>query len=154
VGYPFLLLAHILAGMAWVGGALALQAALLVARRSGDPAEVDRVMRSLAWADTWLAIPAPVLVLATGLAMVALSGAWTFTQAWILGSIGLVVVYELVAMVVGARLYRRIAQARKAGEVGGAAHARTMTAWGRLGALLLTILLVVVGLMVFKPGAG
>jgi len=152
--YRLLLLVHILAGMAWVGSAITLQATLLVARRSGDPAEVDRVMRSLGWADTWLALPAPLLVVTTGVAMVIASGAWTFTQAWILLSIGLVVVYELIAMTVGGRLYRRIVAARESGELDGAAHARTMTAWGRLGALLLALLLVAVGLMVFKPGVG
>ena len=64
------------------------------------------------------------------------------------------VVYELIAMTVGGRLYRRIVAARESGELDGAAHARTMTAWGRLGALLLALLLVAVGLMVFKPGVG
>jgi uncharacterized membrane protein len=152
--YQLLLLVHILAGMAWVGGAIVLQATLLVARRSGDPTEVDRVMRSLGWADTWLALPAPLVVLATGAAMVISSAAWSFTQAWILISIGLVVVYELVAMTVGGRLYRRIAATRASGELDGAAHARTMAAWGRLSALLRALLVVAVGLMVFKPGVG
>jgi uncharacterized membrane protein len=150
--YRILLLVHILAAMAWVGGAIVLEATLFVARRSGDAAEVDRVMRSLAWADTWLAVPAPLLVVVTGVAMVALSGAWGFTQAWILLSIGIVVVYELVALTIGARLYRRIAEARASGAVTGDAHAGTMRAWARLGGLLLALLLVVVGLMVFKPG--
>lgn len=59
-----------------------------------------------------------------------------------------------IAMTVGARLYRRIAQAREAGALTGAAHARTMRAWGRMGGLLLALLLMVVGLMVFKPGVG
>jgi uncharacterized membrane protein len=150
--YRVLLLVHILAGMAWVGGAIVLEATLFIARRSGDPAEVDRVMRSQAWADTWLALAAPVLVVTSGVAMVVVGGAWSFTQAWILFSIGLVVVYELVALTVGARLYRRIAEARESGALAGLAHARTMRAWGRLGGLLLALLLVVVGLMVFKPG--
>ena len=84
--------------------------------------------------------------------MVAINGAWTFTQAWIIGSIGLVIAYEATAMTVGARLYRRIGEARASGEIGAAGHARTVAAWSRLGGLLLAILLVVVGLMVFKPG--
>jgi hypothetical protein len=111
-------------------------------------------MRSLAWADTWLAIPAPLLVVATGAAMVAISGAWSFTQAWILASIGLVVAYEVLAMTVGARLYRRIGDVRASGAIGSAMHVRTLTAWGRLGGLLLAILVAVVGLMVLKPEIG
>lgn len=152
--YRILLLLHILGGMAWVGGALVVAGTVFVARRSGDAAEVDRVMRSLAWADTWLAIPAPVLVVATGAAMVAISGAWSLTQAWILASIGLVVVYEVLAMTVGARQYRRIGDARASGSIDSAMHARTLTAWGRLGVLLIAILVAVVGLMVLKPGLG
>lgn len=149
--YRVLLLLHILSGMAWIGGGLALEATLLMARRSGDPLEVDRVMRSQAWADTWLAIPAPLLVVATGVAMVITSGTWSFSQAWILLSVGLVVTYELLAMTVGASLYRRITEARASGALTGAPHARTMLARVRFGGILLAILLVVVGLMVLKP---
>jgi uncharacterized membrane protein len=150
--HRLLLLIHILAGMAWVGGAIVIQATIFAARRSQPPEGVDRVMRSFAWADTWLALGAPVLVVITGIAMVLISGAWSFEQAWILGSIGLVVVYEVIAMTVGARLYRQVEEARAQGQLETDGHARTMRAWGRLGAVLLAILVAVVGLMVVKPG--
>jgi uncharacterized membrane protein len=150
--YRLLLLVHILAGMAWVGGAVVIQATLFAARRSQPPEGVDRVMRSFAWADTWLAIGAPLVVVITGVAMVLINGAWTFEQAWILGSIGLVVAYEVIAMTVGARLYRQVEDARTQGQLETADHARTMRAWGRLGAILLALLVAIVGLMVYKPG--
>jgi len=152
--YRWLVLVHVLAAMAWVGGAIALEATLFAARRSQGPDGVDRVMQSLRWADTWLAVPAPLLVLGSGVALVLVSGAWGFTQAWILGSIGLVVAYEVVAVTIGARLYRRIDDARRAGTLVGDGHAATMRAWSRLGVLLLAILVAIVGLMVFKPGVG
>jgi uncharacterized membrane protein len=152
--YRWLVLVHVLAAMAWVGGGTIVLGTLVSARRSRDPEHVDRVMQSLAWADTWLAIPAPLVVLITGIAMVALNGAWSFTQAWILGSIGLMVAYEIVAVTIGARLYRRIDDARRAGTLVGDGHAATMRAWSRLGVLLLAILVAIVGLMVFKPGVG
>jgi uncharacterized membrane protein len=151
--YRVLLLVHILAGMAWVGGAIVIETTLFVTRRSKPPEEVDRVMRSFAWADTWIALLAPLLVVVTGVTMVLLSGSWSFGQAWILGSIGLVVGYEAIAMTIGARLYRRLDTARRDGTLESAAHVRTMRSWGRLGAILLTLLVAVVGLMVFKPGA-
>jgi len=150
--YRLLLLVHILAGMAWVGGAIFIQATLFAARRSQSPEGVDRVMRSFAWADTWLALGAPLLVVITGVAMVLINGAWSFEQAWILGSIGLVIVYEVVAMTVGARLYRQLEDARAQGNFETPGHARTMRAWGRLGAVLLALLMAIVGLMVLKPG--
>jgi uncharacterized membrane protein len=149
--YRFLVLIHVLAGMAWVGGAIAIEATVFVARRSKGPEEADRVMRGFAWADTWLAVAAPLVILATGVAMVMMNGAWTFGQTWILGSIGLVVVYETVALTVGARFYRRIEEARSQGLVGSVAHARTLRMWGRLSAVLLALLVGVVVLMVFKP---
>jgi uncharacterized membrane protein len=83
--------------------------------------------------------------------MVLISGAWSFEQAWILGSIGLVVAYEVIAMTVGARLYRQVEDARAQGHLDTAGHARTMRAWCRLGAVLLAMLIAIVGLMVFKP---
>jgi uncharacterized membrane protein len=150
--YGLLLLVHILAGMAWVGGAIVIQGTLFAARRSQPPVVVDRVIRSFAWADTWLALGAPLVVVITGVAMVLINGAWTFEQAWILGSIGLVVAYEVIAMTVGARLYRQVEEARAQGQLETDGHARTMRAWGRLGAVLLAILVAVVGLMVVKPG--
>jgi uncharacterized membrane protein len=150
--YRLLLLVHILAGMAWVGGAIVIEATLFAARRSQPPEEVDRVMRRFAWADTWLALGAPLVVVITGVAMVLINDGWSFAQAWILGSIGLVVAYEVIAMTVGARLYRRIEAARAQGHLESAGHARTMRAWGRLGAALLAMLVAIVGLMVLKPG--
>jgi uncharacterized membrane protein len=152
VDYRILLLVHILAGMAWVGGAIVIQATLAAARRSQPPEGVDRVMRSFAWADTWLALGAPLVVVITGVAMVLINGAWSFEQAWILGSIGLVVIYEVIAMTVGARLYRQVEDARAQGHLDTAEHTKTMRTWGRLGALLLAMLVAIVGLMVLKPG--
>jgi uncharacterized membrane protein len=149
--YRLLVLLHILAGMAWLGGGFALWATLFVARRSQGPEAADRVMRSLQWADMWLAIVAPLLVLVTGAAM-AIVGGWGFGQTWILASIALIVAYELIALTLGSRLYRRIEDARRQGRVGSADHARTMAAWGRLSVVLLGFLVAVVTLMVVKPG--
>lgn len=152
MGYQALLLVHVLAGMVWVGGAVVLVATLWSARRSQPPEAVDRLMLDLRWADTWLAIPAPVLVLTSGVVMVLDGGPWSFTQAWILASIALIVVYEAVALTVGGRLHSRIEKARAQGELASIAHARTMTAWGRLGLVLVAILVAIVWSMIYKPG--
>ena len=147
-----LLLVHILAGMAWLGGGFALAATVFAARRTQGPEGADRVMQSLRWADTWLAIVAPLVVVVTGIAMVIGADAWSFDDAWILGSIALIVAYQVIALAVGSRLYRRIENARRQGLIGTAEHAWTLRAWGHLSGLLLGLLVAVVALMVFKPG--
>lgn len=149
--YQIVLLIHILAGAAWVGGAIVIEGTIFAARRLGSPEAVDRVLQSFRWADTWLAIGAPVLVIVTGVAMVMLGRGWTFEQAWILGSIGLVVAYEVIAMTVGGRIYSRIEVARAEGALASQQHEVTIRQLGRLGVVLLAILIAVTGLMVFKP---
>lgn len=81
--YRVVLLIHILAGIAWLGGGLAIWVTQQRALRAGGRAALDRVRRDLAWADTWLAIPSPLLVVATGIAMVLSAPGWRLTQTWI-----------------------------------------------------------------------
>lgn len=150
--YRALLLVHILASMVWVGAAVVIPGTMFHARRSRDPEKVDRVMRSMSWAGTWLAIPMPLLVVVSGIGMVLISGAWSFTQAWILTSIALVVIYELVAHIVGGRLYGRIAGARAADAIAGDDYARAQAALARLDLVLIMILVIIVWSMVVKPG--
>lgn len=141
-----LLVVHILAAMAWVGGGLAIQFTQRRAFRLGGRPAIDRVRVDLAWADTWLAIPAPLLVVGTGIAMVAATPGWQFTQTWIWMSLAAVVLYQVVALTVGTRLYRQLETESQ--------DERTKPARSlmKLGDLLLTILVGVMFLMVFKPG--
>jgi uncharacterized membrane protein len=55
-------------------------------------------------------------------------------------------------MTIGARLYRQVEDARAQGTLDTASHARTTRAWGRLGVVLVAMLVAIVGLMVLKPG--
>jgi len=113
IWYQILLVVHILAGMTWVGGGLVIQITEQKAfRLRGRPA-VDRARTDLAWADTWLAIPAPVLVIGTGIAMVVIDTGWRFTQTWIWISIATVGAYQALALTLGARLYRQVESGRR-----------------------------------------
>jgi len=141
-----LLVVHILAAMAWVGGGLVIQFTQRRVFRLGGWPAFDRVRADLAWADTWLAIPAPLLVVGTGIAMVVLTPGWRFTQTWIWMSMVAVVLYQVLAFTVGTRLYRQLETTH---EDGGAKPASSLL---KLGDLLLTVLVGVVFLMVFKPG--
>lgn len=143
-----LLVVHVLAAMAWVGGGLVIQSTEQRAFRLGGRPAVHRVHFDLAWADTWLAIPAPLLVVATGIAMVAATPGWQFTQTWIWMSLAAVVLYQVLALTVGTRLYRQL---ESTPQDEGTKPARSLM---KLGKLLLTVLVGVVFLMAFKPGLG
>jgi uncharacterized membrane protein len=147
VWYRAVLLIHILAGIVWLGGGLAIVVTEQRSLRAGGRAAFDRVRRDLAWADTWLAIPAPLLVVATGIAMVLLDPGWRFSQTWIWMTIAILIAYQGLAFTVGARLYRRLKSGDgtpKGGDPG--------ISLLRLGRLLLLMLVAIVALMVFKPG--
>jgi len=143
--YRVLLLVHILAGMAWIGGGLVIQITQQQAFRLGGRVASDRARTDLAWADTWLAIPAPLLVVGTGIAMVIVNTGWRFAQTWIWTSLATVAIYQALALTMGARLYRR----RETGP--GDQPTQELL---RLGNVLLALLTGVVFLMVFKPGVG
>jgi len=150
--YRLLLLIHVLAAMTWVGAAVVIPISLLRAQRSGDPGDAERAMHSLRWADTWLAIPMPLLVGGSGVWMVLQSGSWSFDQAWILGSIVLMVAYQLIALLWGGRLYRQLRRAQAAGAAGVDEAGRAVAAIGRLGLVLLAALVAAVWAMVYRPG--
>lgn len=145
--YRVVLLIHILAGIAWLGGGLAIWVTQQRALRAGGRAALDRVRRDVAWADTWLAIPSPLLVVATGIAMVLSAPGWRLTQTWIWLTVAILIAYQGLAFTVGARLYRRL-------ESGDGARTRDDPGISliRLSRLLLLMMVAIVVLMVFKPG--
>jgi uncharacterized membrane protein len=145
-----LLLVHIVAGMAWVGGGFLIHVTEQRAFRRGGRPAVDRVRADLAWADTWLALPAPLLVVGSGIVMVFVSSGWRFAQTWIWASLALIGLYEALALTVGARLYGQLENA----EADLLAGTDPMGSFLRLGSVLIVLLLGVVVLMVFKPGMG
>ena len=143
--YRLLLVVHVLAGMAWLGGGLVIQITGLRAFRLGGRPAVDRVRSDLSWADTWLAVPAPLVVVGTGLAMVVVNTGWRLAQTWIWTSLAMIAVYQALALTRGAHLYRQQEKGR------GDQPTRSLF---RLGNVLLALLTGIVVLMVFKPGVG
>ena len=148
IWYQILLLVHILAGMAWIGGGLAIQITEQRAFRLGGRPAVDRARTDLAWADTWLAIPSPLLVVSTGIAMVVIDTGWRFAQTWIWTSLATVAIYQALALTLGARLYRQAAS----GQEDRARRIDPARSLIKLGHVLLVLLTGIVVLMVFKPG--
>ena len=144
--YQTVLLIHILAGIAWLGGGIVIQVTQRWALRSGGRPALDRVRQDLAWTGTWLAIPAPLLVVGSGVAMVLTNPGWRFSQTWVWMAVAIVVLYEGLAFSVGSRIYRQVESGVPEPE-----RADPGASLIRLGDVLLVLLVVVVVLMVFKP---
>ena len=93
-------------------------------------------------------LPAPFLVIATGLTMVIVSDAWAFGQVWVYMAIALFVVALIMGGGLGDRMERQMRDARKEGR----SLPDVFDRYVRLGFTEIGIMLVIVSLMVYKPG--
>jgi uncharacterized membrane protein len=148
--YDWLLLAHILFAMVWVGGAVVLMALSVLTLRGRDPQAIARFVRTLPVLGPAVLAPATIGVVGFGVWLVLDSDAWGFGQTWIVVALALFA----VAFLVGAAFQSRAAlSADRAVERGDDAEAlRQLGLWVRGYALILTLLVVIAWDMVFKPG--
>jgi hypothetical protein len=147
-GYNLLLFVHVIASMAWLGGGVVLF--LLAIRARGSTTALQTFATWLPYVGIRLLMPSVVLVPITGIWMVLIDSEWSFEQAWVRIAVGLF----LVAFAIGAVYLSTVgvAMARAAGT--GSANLPTLVnRWMGGYAVVLVVLLVVVGDMVFKPGA-
>jgi uncharacterized membrane protein len=148
--YDWLLFAHVLAAMVWVGGLAMLVALGMRTRRSGDPEAVARFVRGLRVLGPAVLAPAAVLLLVFGLWMVADSAAWDFGQTWVRVGITLLVASVLVGAVYLSRAGSAAERAVAAGNDREAARQLGRWAWG-IG-VILVLLVAATWDMVVKPG--
>jgi uncharacterized membrane protein len=80
--YTVLVFLHVSAAIVWLGAAVTIQLLAIRADRSGDPGELQKIAADSEWLATRLFIPASLLVLAFGIALVV-DGPWSFDQFWI-----------------------------------------------------------------------
>jgi uncharacterized membrane protein len=148
--YDWLLFAHILAAMVWVGGAVLLMALSILTLRGRDSQAVARFVRTLPVLGPAVLAPATVGVVGFGVWLVLDSETWEFGQTWIVIALALFA----VAFLTGAAFQSRSAlSAERAVERGDDAEAlRQLGRWVRGYALILTLLVVIAWDMVFKPG--
>jgi uncharacterized membrane protein len=148
--YDWLVLAHVLAAMVWLGSVPALAAFATWILRAGDAAEAGRFVGALRVIGPLALAPAPVLLVAAGLAMVGDSDAWDFGQTWVQLGLGLFA----AAFVVGAAHQSRAAiaaeRAAKRGDEAAAAAQLRRWAWG--SAVIVALIVLATWDMVFKPG--
>src|SRR5262245_4468086 len=103
--YDWLLFAHILFGMVWVGGAVVLMALSIITLRGRDPQGVARFVRTLPVLGPAVLAPATLGVVGFGVWLVLDRDSWEFGQTWIVVALALFA----VAFLVGAAFQSRAA---------------------------------------------
>jgi uncharacterized membrane protein len=148
--FEILLFLHIVAAMVWVGGSILLGFVGARVQGTGDPDLRLRFSRAAGVVGPVIGVSA-ALVLASGTWMVLESEAIELSQTWVWLGLALFVVSSIVGASFFGPASRKIERALEAGDVADAdRRARTFNLVSRLDTLLL---LVIVGLMVFQPGA-
>jgi uncharacterized membrane protein len=147
--YEVLLFVHIVAVSVWVGGSIMLGVISARIQRTGDAAFRARFARTAGVVGPVIGISA-ALIVAAGAWMVIESSLIELSQLWVWLSLVLFLLSALVGAVYFAPASNRIIEALEGGQVGEAdRRAGVFNLVSRLDTLLL---LVIVGLMVFKPG--
>jgi hypothetical protein len=149
--YRLFVYIHILAAIAWVGGALAINLLGTRVARSTDPDELPKLGHQIEWFGLRYFLPISIITFIAGVILV--TQRWNFSQLWI----SLAMLLWLLSVLLGA-LYigprsKKVAQMF---ETLGHTSPEARSASARLfmvARIDLLIFLVIVGLMVWKPGA-
>src|ERR671919_2695160 len=148
--YEVLLFVHILAVAVWVGGSIMLGLISARIQRTGDAAFRARFARAAGVVGPAIGISA-ALILASGAWMVVDSETIELSQLWVWLGLALFLLSAIAGAAYFAPASDRIVKALEAGQVqGGGRGGPALSPLSRLDTLLLRV---VVGLMVFKPGA-
>ena len=148
--YDAVQLVHVLAAMTWVGGGIMLTGLSWRVERSDDETLRMQFARASSLAGP-IAGTSAMIVLIAGSVMVAMNDAWTVSQTWI----WLALVLFFVSMGIGAGYYGRVGKRIEAAVAAGDAPQvdRLGRQMLRVSLIDLAVVITVVGLMVFKPGA-
>ncbi len=144
--YELLVVIHILSGIAWVGGGFLFMLGVRGIRNSEGHEAAERTMVRLEKASAVIN-PAPLLMLATGITMVAVNDAWAFSQIWVYVSLALFVVVLILGAGVEDRLMKQMKQARQDGEH----NPELLDRFVRVGFAEMVFFVGIVALMVYKP---
>lgn len=150
--YELIVYIHILAAIAWVGGAFFLQLLSIRTVRSSDPEDLPRLGKQIEWFGLRYFLPVSLTVFVAGLILVA--SRWSFSETWISISMLLWLVSVIMgAVYIGPRTGRIANLFETEGPNSPAARAMSARVFlvSRIDILLF---FVIVALMVFKPGTG
>jgi uncharacterized membrane protein len=147
--YEVLLFVHIVAVAVWVGGSIMLGFVSARIQATGDAAFRARFARSAGIVGPVIGVSA-VLILASGIWMILESDVIELSQLWVWLGLGLFIVSGIVGAAYFGPASNRIVAALEGGRIEEAdERAGIFNLVSRLDTLLL---LVILGLMVFKPG--
>jgi uncharacterized membrane protein len=144
-----LLLVHIVAAMAWLGGGV-LVAVIGARLKDADPEHRLGFARLMQKASTGLFMPAAIIVLTAGIWMVLDSDVYEFEQAWIAIGLGVVAVTAAMAPLFFKPTVTRGIAAMESGDGPAVGAAMQRLAMGSRIALVLEF--VAVWAMIVKPG--
>ena len=143
---------HILAAIAWVGGALAINLLGTRVARSSDPDELPNLGHQIEWLGLRYFLPISIITFVAGVILV--TQRWSFSQPWISAAMLLWLVSVLLgALYIGPRSKKVAEMFESLGHTSPVARAASARLF-MVARLDLLIFLVIVGLMVWKPGAG
>jgi uncharacterized membrane protein len=147
--YPWLKAVHVLLGMVAVG--INVSYAVWVNRAAREPQHFGYALRGIKFLDDRIANPSYIALAVVGVSLI-LIGPYEFTDAWVIAAIGLYVL--LAAIGIGGyspTLSRQIVIYETDGPDAPEFH--TLSTRGtRIGQLLAALVVVIVFLMVVKPG--
>jgi len=147
VEFLLLKLVHVAAAIVAVGANATY--AIWMARAHHDQRHLVFAIETIRFLDRRLALPAYVLVLVTGVAMVA-RGAYSFTTGWIVAAVALYLVAVVVGiMAFGPTVRRQLAEARR--DPSSPAYAELARRNQGLTVVTLAVVAAIVVLMVTKP---
>jgi len=148
--YELWLFLHVAASIVWIGGAATIQVFGVLTKRAADPAKTAFFAQNVSWTVLRIFLPASLVILVAGVGLTE-EGKWDWGEPFI--SIGLVL-WALVSLVafgfLGRALGRAGAQLASEGPSPAIALRLRNLVW--LSRVLLVVLLVIVFLMIVKPG--
>lgn len=147
----WLLFLHVMAAMVWIGGGVAMAFMGLRVRRSADRASLAEFSGTLGQLGLRVFMPALLVVLGTGLALVLDTPAWRLSQPWIVIGLALFAVAFLIGSIYVSRV--SIALERVMGRPGPdpSEAAALVGRWLLGNSLILLVLVAAVWDMIFKP---
>jgi putative copper export protein len=147
--YDYLMFAHVLAAMLWLGGWAVLGLLAAHTLLQGDPGTLARFAATLRFIGPRLLGPATVLVAGLGVGLVLDSHQWHFSQFWIELAVGLLA----AVLVVGAGFQSRAAigaeRAIREDDPDQARRHIRQWAWGAI--VILALLVIATWDMTIKP---
>jgi uncharacterized membrane protein len=148
--YEFWLFLHILAAMVWIGAAVALQVFGILTKRAADPAKSAFFAQNASFLVLRVLAPTALVVLVAGIGLVE-NGGWDWSEPFVTWG---VILWAAVAAVAFGYLGRAMGRggAQLAAEGPSPALALRMRNLMYLSRVLLLALVVIVFLMVVKPG--